>query len=187
MAGYDYAAYNLGPGASNGARSFSTIFAAIAAVCVVSGALVMGEQASTPSARAATAAAPATWNLESRWWSGDVRPVSRPATAPDSDLTFTKGYQLRLAARQASAAQAPARLAAALPPSETQFGRPARKPTVVARVDGASLRTAPRSDAMADRPTRFDASTEATLAFGEQRPAFPAQGGLFPNIFGILR
>jgi hypothetical protein len=55
---------------------------------------------------------------------------------PKSDLTFAKGYPLRVAARQAALA---ARLAASGPSSESQFGRSAivvRNASTFAHTDG---------------------------------------------------
>ena len=103
---------------------------------------------------------------------------------PKSDLTFAKGYPLRVAARQVALA---ARLAASGPSSESQFGRSAmvvRKATTLARADGA-LPGAPAAhiDALADRPDRLDFRNHA-LAYGEQRPSQHGFGGLFGSLFG---
>jgi hypothetical protein len=117
------------------------IAAAIAAVCVVSSTVVMRELVGSQPASATTAATVRTWDLEPRWWPGEIRQVTRPASSvPDSDLTFAKGYQLRLAARQAASSASAARLAATGPSAESQFGRSAvvvRKATTFARTDGA--------------------------------------------------
>ena len=106
---------------------------------------------------------------------------------PKTDLTFAKGYPLRVAARQAALA---ARLAGRGPSSESQFGRSAivvRNATTVARTDGApNLRRVP---ALVDRPGPLDSGSHA-LAFGEQRPSRRAfaepQGGPFASLFGNL-
>jgi hypothetical protein len=193
-------AYTLTPSGPTGARSFAIIAAAIAAVCVLSSVPVMRELVGSPPARATTAvtrtaaAAALTWDFQSRWWPGEVQHVTRqastvqdrqPSAVPESDLTFAKGYSLRLAARQAASATGPA---ASGPSSESQFGRSAivvRSATTVARTDGApNLR---RVSALVDRPGALESGSHA-LAFGEQRPGQRAfaepQGGPFAGLFG---
>ena len=195
-------AYTLTSGGPTGARSFAIVAAAIAAVCLLSSVPVMRELVGSPPARATTAAAATsaattlTWDLQSRWWPGEVQHVTRqastvadrqPSAVPESDLTFAKGYSLRLAARQAASATRPA----SGPSSESQFGRSAivvRNATTVARADGApNLRRVP---ALVDRPGPLDSGSHA-LAFGEQRPSPRAfaepQGGPFASLFGNLR
>jgi hypothetical protein len=176
--------------------------AAIAAVCVLSSAVVMRELVAGQPARAATAptAAPAataalaptataaaaarTWALEPRWWPGEIRQILRPAaaataTVPDSELTFAKGYQLRLAARQAGQpaaqpASPPTQLATTAPKADPKPSRPAatvRKATTVAHTETPEIRrvSATRIDGPADPFARFDVGTRA-LAYDEQRP-----------------
>jgi hypothetical protein len=196
-------AYSLTSGGPAGARSFAIVAAAIAAVCVLSSVPVMRQLVGSPPARATTAVAATsaatalTWDLQSRWWPSEVQHVNRqastvpdrqPSTVPESDLTFAKGYSLRLAARQAASATRPV---ASGPSSESQFGRSAiivRNATTVARTDGApNLRHVP---ALVDRPGPLDSGSHA-LAFGEQRPSPRAfaepQGGPFASLFGNLR
>jgi hypothetical protein len=200
MSAYAHA-YSLTSGGPTGARSFSIAAATIAAICALSATPVMRELVGSPPLRelvgsppatAKTAASAPTWDFQSRWWSGEVRQVTQPtqqvSTAPESDLTFTKGYQLRLAARQAASAAQPA---AGGPSSESQFGRSAivvRRATV-ARADLApNLRrvSAAQIDAFVDRPRSADFGNHA-LAFGEQRPSQRGfgepQGGPFGNLF----
>jgi hypothetical protein len=206
MSRYDHA-YILTPGRPAGARSFAIVAAAIAAICVLSATPVMRQLVGSPPATAKTAATAPTWDFQSRWWSGEVRQVTQlteltqqPATVPgrqastlpESDLTFTKGYSLRLAARQAASAT---RSAASGPSSESQFGRSAmvaRTAGAFARVDGApSLRrvAATRTDARLNQPGAPDVGSHA-LAFGEPRPSqrgfADSQGGPFRNLFGNL-
>jgi hypothetical protein len=189
-------AYTLTPGGPTGARSFCMIAAAIAAVCVVSSAVVMRELVGPQPASATTAAAVRTWDLEPRWWPGEIRQVTRPASSvPDSDLTFAKGYQLRLAARQAASSASAARLAATGPSVESQFGRSAvvvRKATTFARTDGAPNPrrvSAAHIDAPVYQPGRPDVGNHA-LAYGEQQPSqrgiAEARGGPFGHLFGNL-
>jgi hypothetical protein len=204
MSRYDHA-YILTPGGPAGARSFCIVVAAIAAICVLSATPVIRQLAGSPPSRelvdsppatAKTAASAPTWDFQSRWWSGEVRQVTpltrQSATVAEEDLTFTKGYQLRLAARQAASA---ARPAASGPSSESQFGRSAmvvRTAGTFARIDGApSLRrvVVAHTDALVDRPGAPDIGSHA-LAFGEQRPSqrgfADSQGGPFRNLFGNL-
>jgi hypothetical protein len=199
MSAYEYA-FTLTPGGSSRARSLTIACAAIAAVCVLSSTVVMRELVGAPSARAASAlttpasaptltptAAPAatapaarTWALEPRWWPGEIRQVVRSAAAvPDSELTFAKGYQLRLAARQAGQPEAqpaspPAQVASTLTSPDTKATRPAapvRKVTTVAHTETPEIRrvSATRIDGPADPFARFDVGTRA-LAYDEQRP-----------------
>ncbi len=200
MSAYEYA-FTLTPGGSSRGRSLTIACAAIAAVCVLSSTVVMRELVGAPAARAATAlttptrtptltptAAPATtataartWTLEPRWWPGEIRQIVRPATTaavPDSELTFAKGYQLRLAARQAGQPEAqpaspPAQVASTLASPDTKATRPAapvRKATTVARTETPEIRrvSATRIDGPADPFARFDVGTRA-LAYDEQR------------------
>jgi hypothetical protein len=198
MAAHEYA-FTLTPGNSSRTRSLAIAGAAIAAVCVLSSAVVMRELVGTPAVRAAaatvaipaTAAIPATptlaavraWTLEPRWWPSEIKQILRPAaTMPDSELTFAKGYQLRLAARQAARpaaqqpdqpASAPAQVATG-PAAESQPGRLAtvRKATSVAHTDMPPVRrvNATQVDPPADPFARFDTGTRA-LAYDEQRPS----------------
>jgi hypothetical protein len=201
MSAHTYA-YTLTPGGPTGARSFAIIAVAIMAVGVLSSVPVMRELVGSAPARATTAvtaptaATAPTWDFQSRWWPGEVKHVTRPtltvpdrqpSAVPESDLTFAKGYSLRLAARQAASATRPV----SGPSSESQFGRSAivvRNATTVARADGApNLRRVP---ALVDRPGPLDSGSHA-LAFGEQRPSPRAfaepQGGPFASLFGNLR
>jgi hypothetical protein len=206
MPAYEYA-FTLTPGRSSRARSLTIACAAIAAVCVLSSTVVMRELVGAQPARAATAtaaapaamvpvaapaatvpaAAPAAtittaraWALEPRWWPGEIRQIVRSAaTVPDSDLTFAKGYQLRLAARQAGQPEAqpatlPAQVATTVPSVDTKPSRPVaavRKATTVAHTETPEIRrvSATRVDGPADPFARFDVGTRA-LAFDEQRP-----------------
>src|SRR3954454_7603471 len=177
---YAYALRTTGP---TGVRSVAIIAAAIVAVGILSSVPVMRELVGSAPARATTAvtattaaAAPAS-DFQSRWWADETQQATRLAstmpekqasTVPESDLTFTKGYSLRLAARQAASATGPA--------SESQFGRSA----VVVRTAGTFTRSGaapnPRrvaaayTDALVDAPIPSDVGTHA-LAFGEQRPS----------------
>ncbi len=168
-----------------GARSsltIGTVIAALAAVCIFSVALVGSELVGTPSARATTPAprAALAWQLEPRWWPGEVQQARRRA-ATEPDFTFSKGYAQRVAAREAALA---ARLATIGPPVGTQFGRSAvvvRKVASVARTERPQdLRLAARSSDMTrERTSEADVRTEA-LAFGEPQP----RPRLFGNLFG---
>jgi hypothetical protein len=195
MSAHTYA-YTLTPGGPTGARSFAIIAAAIMAVGVLSSVPVMRELVGSAPARATTAVTALASDFQSRWWPGETQRVTRqastmperqPSTVPESDLTFAKGYSLRLAARQAASATRPV----SGPSSESQFGRSAivvRNATTVARADGApNLRRVP---ALVDRPGPLDSGSHA-LAFGEQRPSPRAfaepQGGPFASLFGNLR
>jgi len=200
MSAYEYA-FTLTPGGSSRARSLTIACAAIAAVCVLSSAVVMRELVAGAPARAATAvtiapavaapaavpAAPAatvatarTWALEPRWWPGEIRQIVRPtASVPESELTFTKGYQLRLAARQAGQPTAqpenPSAQIASTVPSDTKANRPAvtvRKPAAVAHTETPEIRrvSATRIDGPGDPFARFDVGTRA-LAYDAQRPS----------------
>jgi hypothetical protein len=200
-------AYTLTPSGPTGARSFAIIAAAIVAVCVLSSVPVMRELVGSAPARATTAvtattaATAPTWDFQSRWWPGETQQVSRQAstmperqasTVPESDLTFAKGYSLRLAARQAASATGPVARASS---SEGQFGRSAtvlRTAVTFARTGGApSARrvAAAHTDALVDRPIPSDVGSHA-LAFGEQRPSQRGSaeplGGPFASLFGNL-
>jgi hypothetical protein len=209
MSRYDHA-YILTSGGPVGARSFCIVAAAIAAICVLSATPVMRQLVGSPSASATTATTAATeptWDFQSRWWSGEVKQVTQlteltrqaatvpgrqASTVPESDLTFTKGYSLRLAARQTAFATRPA---ASGPSSESQFGRSAivvRTAGTVVRVNGAPSQrrvAATHTDALVDRPDAPDVGSHA-LAFGEQRPSqrgfADSPGGPFRNLFGNL-
>jgi hypothetical protein len=192
MAAYEYA-FTLDPRGARRARSFATACAAIAAVCVLSSAVVMHELVGAAPARATPATiartTAQTWDLEPRWWPGPIRQVTRPApTVPDSDLTFAKGYAQRVAARQAVLA---ARVAPSEPAAESQAGRTAivRKATAIASTapstDAASSRRtpAPRIDMASDRVGHYDLGNRA-LAFDAPRPS--RHGDFFGNLFGNL-
>jgi hypothetical protein len=184
MSAHTYS-HTLTPGGPTGARSFSVVAAAIAAICVLSSTLVLQELAVAPPAHAATTAP--TSDFQSRWWPGEVRQVNlRASIMPHDDLTFANGYAQRVAARQA------ARLAAS--GAESQFGRSAvvvRKASTVARADAAPNLprvSAAAMDALVERPGRPDIGSQA-LAFGEQRPrqrGFGELQGPFANLFGNL-
>lgn len=199
MSGYEYA-FTLTPGGSSRARSLTIACAAIAAVCVLSSAVVMRElvgaqpaAAMAPSVAATTAAsapaattAPAatiapnattarTWALEPRWWQGEIRQIVRGAAIiPDSELTFTKGYQLRLAARQGTQpADPPAQVATTAPSAQTKPSRPGatvrNAPTVVyAETPEIRRASATRAEPPADPFARFNVGTPA-MAYDEKR------------------
>jgi hypothetical protein len=188
MSAYEYA-FTLTPGGSSRARSLTIACVAIAAVCVLSSTVVMRELVGAPPARAAgvpvapiaapaaTATTARTWALEPRWWPGEIRQVIRSTAAvPDSELTFAKGYQLRLAARQVGQPESPpTQLATTVPSADTKPSRPAatvRKATTVARTEMPEIRrvSATRIDGPADPFARFDVGTRA-LAYDEQRPS----------------
>jgi len=187
MTGRDYT-YIFATGAPTAPRTFRTVraaFVAIAAVVAFGAALVMSEQVSVRSARAvaSSSASSSSWALEARWWAGDTREANwRIAPRPDNDLTFAKGYQLRLAARQAAAA---IQVAAVAPATETQPAPLARAETVP--MPKPRRVAVARIDPPAERPTRFDYRAE-TLAFGEQRQTprafFAAPGNPFSAFFG---
>jgi hypothetical protein len=192
MSAYDDA-YILTSGRPTGARSYSVVAAAIAVVCVACSMPVMQQLMGSQVARANAPTTARAWDLQPRWWPGVVPQAGRQASiAPDDDLTFTKGYTLRVAARQAASA---ARVAASAPASESQFGRSAvvvRNAAAFARADGApTLRrvAAARIDARDDRTGPLGSGSHA-LAFGEQRPSqrgfAESQSGLFASLFGNL-
>ena len=196
MSAYQYA-FTLTPGRTSGLRSICMVGAAIVAVCVLSSTVVMRELVGSTPAQATTAATVRTWPLEARWWPGPIRQVNRQApTVPDSELTFTKGYQLRLAARQAAQqAAAATRVAAGGPAVESQSGRSAtvvRKANTVARNDAAPsprrVSTAP-IDVPVDPFARFNVGNRA-LAYDEERSdkrGFVAyRGNPSGNLFGNL-
>jgi hypothetical protein len=192
MTAYQYAYTAGGP---SGARSATIIGAAIVAVCVLSSTLVMRELVGAPPERATAAAATATaptWDLQPRWWPGELRQIIRQApTAPENDLTFANGYAQRVAARQATA-----RLAAIEPPAEIRSARAAvvaHKAVAVAHSDGAPNLlnvSIARIDPLDDRPGQPDFGSHV-LAFGEQRagqrgfpePRSAPPGGLFGNLY----
>jgi hypothetical protein len=193
MSAHTYA-YTLKPSGPTGVRSFAIIAAAIMAVGVLSSVPVMRELVGAAPARATTAVTAPSSNFQSRWWPGETQQATRRAstmperqasTVPESDLTFAKGYSLRLAARQAASATGPV---ATAPSSESQFGRSAivvRAAATFARTGGAQN---PRRLAAAhtDAP---DVGSHA-LAFGEQRPSQRGSaeplGGPFASLFGNL-
>ncbi|HUI95857.1 MAG TPA: hypothetical protein VLX44_08910 [Xanthobacteraceae bacterium] len=213
--------FALAPAAST-PRSSSAIYAAVAAVGIISGTLVTLQLSVPPSAGATTvAAAPLapitqtvqsakTWDLEARWWGGETH-VAQPAPAatqatipaaaaatpahadvPESELTFTKGYALRLAARQAAGQVE--QVAELAPAAEGKAG--VAHPAVVARNTAAPVRTAtaPASRSLAaptpvaapiDPPAAADAGSQ-TLAFDEPRGFATPPAAVFPNLFGRL-
>ena len=193
MSAHTYA-YTLKPSGPTGVRSFAIIAAAIMAVGVLSSVPVMRELVGSAPARATTAVTAPSSDFQSRWWPGETQQATRRAstmperqasTVPESDLTFAKGYSLRLAARQAASATRPV---ATAPSSESQFGRSAivvRAAATFARTGGAQN---PRRLAAAhtDAP---DVGSHA-LAFGEQRPSQRGSaerlGGPFASLFGNL-
>jgi hypothetical protein len=193
MSAHTYA-YTLKPSGPTGVRSFAIIAAAIMAVGVLSSVPVMRELVGSAPARATTAVTAPSSDFQSRWWPGETQQATRRAstmperqasTVPESDLTFAKGYSLRLAARQAASATGPV---ATAPSSESQFGRSAivvRAAATFARTGGAQN---PRRLAAAhtDAP---DVGSHA-LAFGEQRPSQRGSaerpGGPFASLFGNL-
>jgi hypothetical protein len=193
MSAYEYA-FTLTPGRSSRVRSLTIACTAIAAVCVLSSAVVMRELIGgqparaaaaptvTPAATAPTGMTVRTWALEPRWWQGEIRQIVRPAaaatTVPDSELTFTKGYQLRLAARHAGQpaqpTSQPAQVATTVPSTDTKLSRPAataRKATTIAHTETPEIHrvSATRIDGPGDPFARFDVGTRA-LAYDEQRP-----------------
>jgi len=226
MAAHEYA-FTLTPGRSSRARSVTIACAAIAAVCVLSSAVVMRELIAGQPARAiatATAATPIIttarttaqgWALEQRWWPSQIRQATRPAapatttatapapapttttaSVPDSELTFTKGYQLRLAARQGTqpAVQPaqPAPVVATAPSAESQSGRVAstvRKPSTLARTETPIVHPVSATrEQSADPFARFDSGSRALAyderrerSFPQYRPAPPPRG-----LFGTL-
>lgn len=193
MSAHTYA-YTLKPSGPTGVRSFAIIAAAIMAVGVLSSVPVMRELVGAAPARATTAVTAPSSDFQSRWWPGETQQATRRAstmperqasTVPESDLTFAKGYSLRLAARQAASATGPV---ATAPSSESQFGRSAivvRAAATFARTGGAQN---PRRLAAAhtDAP---DVGSHA-LAFGEQRPSQRGSaerlGGPLASLFGNL-
>jgi hypothetical protein len=193
MSAHTYA-YILKPSGPTGVRSFAIIAAAIMAVGVLSSVPVMRELVGSAPARATTAVTAPSSDFQSRWWPGETQQATRRAstmperqasTVPESDLTFAKGYSLRLAARRAASATGPV---ATAPSSESQFGRSAivvRAAATFARTGGAQN---PRRLAAAhtDAP---DVGSHA-LAFGEQRPSQRGSaerlGGPFASLFGNL-
>jgi len=193
MSAHTYA-YTLKPSGPTGVRSFAIIAAAIMAVGVLSSVPVMRELVGAAPARATTAVTAPSSDFQSRWWPGETQQATRrtstmperqASTVPESDLTFAKGYSLRLAARQAASATRPV---ATAPSSESQFGRSAivvRAAATFARTGGAQN---PRRLAAAhtDAP---DVGSHA-LAFGEQRPSQRGSaerlGGPFASLFGNL-
>jgi len=215
MAAYEYG-FTLTPGNSSRTRSLAISCAAIAAVCVLSSTLVIRELVGTPTVRAAiaapaavapaaiapaatasaaTAATPRAWVLQPRWWPGQIKQIVRPAaaaavsvpaTVPDSELTFAKGYQLRLATRQATqqAAQ-PASLPAQIAAGPTAESQPARTATrKVNEVPNLRRVNATQVDPFA----RFDTGTRA-LAYDEQRPrerGFVFRSAPSRGLFGTL-
>jgi hypothetical protein len=177
----------------------------------------MRELVGTPTARAAAPAASATpatpatsaaatapttvatarsWALEQRWWSGEIRQPTRQApTVADNELTFTKGYQLRLAARQATQpatqpAAPPAQIATA-PTVDNQSVRTAPSVRKATTVENPTIRrvNATQVEPSADPFARFDTGTRA-LSYDEQRPSTRGIGyrstpsrGLFGTLY----
>ena len=174
-------------------RGVRAALVALAAVCVFGASLVTREQVITPSVRARNVVVMPTptpiWQVEARWWGGDTRQTTLlAATDSKTELTFARGYQLRLAARQAAATRV-----AAAPSTEIQLPD-THKAVTVANADAVPLPTPrpPRRVAVArtepPAPTRFDYQTQATLAFRDQRQtprAFFAQpNNPFSGLFG---
>jgi hypothetical protein len=163
--------------------------------------------AATPAATTAptpvavtTAATARAWPVEARWWSGEVRQIKQPApTVPESELTFAKGYQLRLAARHATQpavqpANPPAQVAAG-PAADSQPARTAtapRKATTIAHTETSTVRriNAASGDPSANPFARFETGSRA-LAYDEQRPhdrgfvyrSAPPTRGLFGTLY----
>src|SRR5712671_7829442 len=115
MSAHTYA-YTLKPSGPTGVRSFAIIAAAIMAVGVLSSVPVMRELVGSAPARATTAVTAPSSDFQSRWWPGETQQATRrvstmperqASTVPESDLTFAKGYSLRLAARKAASATGP--------------------------------------------------------------------------------
>jgi hypothetical protein len=196
-------------------RASSAICAAVAAVGIISGTLVTLQLAAPPSAAAITVAAapvaPITqtakgWDLEPRWWGGETHsraaqpaPAATPsatparsaaAEVPESELTFTKGYALRLAARHA-AGQVD-QVADLAPAAEGKSG--IARPAVVARNVVAPVRAAAAPAPRSLAPTPVAAPIESpasdagsqTLAFDEPRGFGTPHAAVFPNLFGRL-
>jgi hypothetical protein len=209
--------FTFAPAASTSGRS-SAIYAAVAAIGIISGTVVTLQLSAPPSAGAATVAAaplaPITqtvqtaakgWDLEPRWWGGETRHVAQPAApsttptpspapahtaeVPESELTFTKGYALRLAARQAAGqVEQVAELVSA---AEGKAG--VAHPAVVARNIAAPIRAAaapaPRSLAPTPVAAPIEPAPDAgsqTLAFDEPRGFGAPHAAVFPNLFGRL-
>jgi len=198
MAAQEYG-FTLTPGGSSRARSLTIACAAIAAVCVLSSTVVMRELIGGQAARAAIVptiiptvpakptapvAAPAstarTWALEPRWWAGDNRQVKRQAPTPtvaDNELTFTKGYQLRLATRQMTqpavqSPSAPAQVATSGPAADNQSGRIAvRKPPTVAPAIAHTETPDIRRISVTPDPFAPFSTPHRALAYDEQRPS----------------
>ena len=144
-----------------------------------------------------------TWALEPRWWSGEIKPLPllRPAAVtPDSDLTFAKGYQLRLAARQATQpAASPASpqveiaTGATAEPQQARTATAARKTAPIAPADMPPVRRVNVTpvEPAADPFARFDTPTRA-LGYDQERPsergfvyrsAPPPSRGLFGTLY----
>jgi hypothetical protein len=132
--------------------------------------------------------------LEPRWWSGEIRQSKRQApSVPDSELTFAKGYQLRLAARHATQPASPATEVVAAPTAENQPGRAtagARKASTLAHTETPTVRriSATQVDPPANPLARFDTPSRA-LAYDEQRPSergFVHRSAPSRGLFGTL-
>ena len=211
MAAYDYA-FTLTPGNRSGIRTFAVACAAVVAVCALSSTMVMSELVQAPAAHAtmapvppirttparatsaqtATVASARTWAVQDRWWPGEIRQLTRqPPIIPDSELTFTKGYALRLSARQAAPAagaetNAPVAGVVTSPPTPG----PVRAATDIRKATTTvanNARRDPRVDAPADRSGRFDVGNRS-LAYDEQRSSLLAQrhGDTFGRLFGRI-
>jgi hypothetical protein len=137
-----------------------------------------------------------TWALEQRWWSGEIRQPKRQApTVSDNELTFTKGYQLRLSARQATQpatqpASPPAQIATA-PTVDNQSVRTATSVRKTTTVETPTIRrvNTTQVEPSADPFARFDTGTRA-LSYDEQRPSTRGIGyrstpsrGLFGTLY----
>jgi hypothetical protein len=122
-----------------------------------------------------------------------------PATVPDRDLTFSKGYAQRRAAQEAAAqiSTQASKAKVAKVEDQSQFGRSAvkrAKPRVSAPTYAANDPRRPagaRGDTFGffDRSDQFDFNRHQALAFGEPRgyrhapPQPPQGGGLFGGLF----
>lgn len=179
------------------ARAATGTAATTAAIATAPSAVV----ATTPAATATPAPAPTTlaraWALEGRWWSGATRQIKLQAPkVQESELTFTKGYRLRLAARgatqpvtqQATQPGGPPTQVAATPTAEpARTATAARKPTAVAHTDMPTVRriNATPADAQSNPFARFETGNSRALAYDEQRPyrSAPPPRSLFGTLY----
>ncbi len=164
-----------------GARSSLAVgtVAAIAAVCVFSGTLVGSELVGGSAIRAKTPVA--AWALEPRWWPGELpQAVRSVSTRTEPDLTFSKGYAQRVAARAAQAA----RIASLAQPAEAQLGRPAivtPKPSLVARAE-----TRQDLHRLAAASSETDGLGDRTGALAFDDPSRPRESSVPRGLFGTL-